>query len=143
MASTKTPPAGQQDPPAPPQQDPPAGDGSQATDARFERIEAEQREQRGILDKVLAAVTGGAGAAAGQGSPPAPGSGAGVDPASIAAQVRQEIADADQRRQTQAADKAWRDDVTETIAKVKEERQPREPQTGIKAKARRAMFGID
>lgn len=111
-----------------------------ALDQRVGAIETEQREQRGILDKVLAAVTGGAPAAAG----PAAGAAAGAAPpdaASIAAQVRREIAEADQRRQVQDEDKRWRDDVTQVVERVKQESAPREPETGFRGRLQRLVIG--
>ena len=127
---------------------PPAGGGQgdgeagrvKALDDRFAAIENEQREQRGILDKIAAAVGGGQGGApagGGQGGAPVP------PVASIADQVRQEIADADQRRRAEEDEKTWRAGVTEFIEQVKAEKAPRPPQTGLAARARRAVLGKD
>jgi len=147
MAAKTTPPAQQQAPAADSStaQDPEAGR-IQALDDRFGAIETEQREQRGILDKVLAAVTPGGDAAPPGGHAAGSGAASGAAPlpspaAAIAQQVRDEIAAADARRAQQDADKAWRDDVTATVEKVKAEQQPRPPQTGIRARLQRAMIG--
>jgi hypothetical protein len=138
--------------PAPAQGQPPAGDGEagrvQALDARFAQIENEQREQRGILDKIAAAVgQGGSGGGAPAGGQGDGGQGAGAGPvpsaASIAAQVRQEIADADQRRKAEEDDKTWRAGVNEVVEKIRAEQQPRPPQTGLAARVRRVVLGKD
>jgi len=139
--------------PAPAQGQPPAGgqgDGEaarvQALDARFAQIENEQREQRGILDKIAAAVgQGGSGGGAPAGGQGDGGQGAGPVPsaASIAAQVRQEIADADQRRKAEEDDKTWRAGVNEVVEKIRAEQQPRPPQTGLAARVRRVVLGKD
>lgn len=131
-------------------QPPPAGGGQgdggeagrvKALDERFAAIETEQREQRGILDKIAAAVGGG-----GQGGAPG-GQGQGGTPvppvSSIADQVRQEIADADQRRKAEEDDKTWRAGVSEVIEQIKAEKAPRPPQTGLAARVRRVVLGKD
>lgn len=131
---------------------PPAGDGQgdgeagrvKALDERFGAIETEQREQRGILDKIAATLTGGGG-----GTPPAgdggqgQGQGGGPVPSarSIADQVREEIAAADQRRKAEEDDKTWRAGITEVVEQVKAEKAPRPPQTGFAARARRVVLG--
>lgn len=136
--------------PAPAQGQPPAGGGGdgeaarvQALDARFAQIETEQREQRGILDKIAAAVGQGGAPAGGQGDGGGQGAGPVPSAASIAAQVRQEIADADQRRKAEEDDKTWRAGVNEVVEKIKAEQQPRPPQTGLAARVRRVVLGKD
>jgi hypothetical protein len=128
MTQTAAPPAGAPAPTADPA--PPAGDA-----ARIDRIEAVQREQGQVLQQVLAAVSGGRGPAGGpapQGEPQA---------GDIAAQVRREIQDADQRRKREEDEATWRAGVTEVIEKVKAEKAPREPETGFRARVQRLVVG--
>jgi hypothetical protein len=121
-----------------------AGDGQgqaqpPADGARLDRLEQTQREQGAVLERVLAAVTGGA-----AGAHAAPGQGqqqGQPSAAEIAAQVRSEIADADQRRKAEEDDKTWRASITEVIEKVKAENAPREPQAGFRARLQRFVVG--
>jgi hypothetical protein len=129
---TAPPPAGAPAPTASPA--PPAG-----ADARIDRIEATQREQGAVLGRLEQLLTGGAGpqgqhAAGGPAQPQA---------GDIAAQVRQEIMDADQRRRAEETDATWRAGVTESIEKIKAEIAPREPQTGFRATLQRLIVGKD
>jgi hypothetical protein len=116
------------------------GQGQPTEGARLDRLESVQREQGAVLERVLAAVTGGGSHVA-----PAPAGGGQAQgqpsPAEIAAQVRKEIADADQRRKAEESDATWRAGVTEVIEKVKAETAPREPQTGWRARLQRAIVG--
>jgi hypothetical protein len=130
------PPAGQQNQQN--QQDPPPDPAQGGTaDARITAIEQTQRQQGQVLDRVLAAVTGGA-APAGQHAGAADAQQA---PANIAEQVRREIADADQRRKAEEDERTWRAGVTEVVEKVKAEKAPREPETGVRATLRRIIIG--
>lgn len=118
--------------------DPPAGDLS----ARVGRIEAEQAAQRGLLEQIRDRL--GSGQAPGKAAAPAggaPAAGQAPDPATIAQQVRAEIAAADQRRAAEQRETKWRDDVTQTLDKLKRERAPREPETGLRAMVQRALIG--
>jgi hypothetical protein len=128
----------QPDPPA----DPPAPD-------RLDQIEAEQAAQKatldehgGMLSKILDRLPGKPDA-----DPPAPGDPAKPDaPVDLQAAVRKEIADA--RARQEAEDKAkgeadWRTRVDETLERLNPEKPPREPQTGIKGRMQRMMFGTD
>jgi hypothetical protein len=140
--------AGQQAAAPPAQGAPAAGTPAQGAqqdagaDTRMDRLEATQREQGAVLERVLAAVTGGS---AGAHAAPAQGQGQGQqappNPAEIAAQVRREIGEADQRRRAEEDDKTWRAGVTEVIEKVKAENAPREPETGFRARLQRFVVG--
>lgn len=132
---TAPPPAGAPAPTASPAP-PPAG---APADDRLTRLEATQREQGQMLERVLQAVGGGAPA---QGQHAAPGQGQ-PQAADIAAQVRREITEADQRRKAEETDATWRAGVTEAVEKLKAENAPREPQTGWRARLQRAVVGKD
>lgn len=108
--------------------------------ARVGKIETEQREQRGILEQVLAAVKpgGGGGQAPAPAGSPAPGT---VNIGAIQQQVRQEIEAADRRRAAEAAEKGWREEVTAVVETVKREKTPREPETGPRAFVQRLLIG--
>lgn len=125
-----------QPPPAPPQQ---GGGGDAAVDARIDKIEKTQEQQGQLLEKIAAAVTGG-GAAAGPagGTPP---DGAAAGPQGLAQIVRKEIADADERRRAEETDEQWRQGVNEVVEKVKREGQPRDPETGLRGRLQRHIFG--
>jgi hypothetical protein len=108
-------------------------------DARLDRLEQTQRQQGQVLERILSAVggqppAGQHAAPAGQAQPSA---------GDIAAQVRQEIADADQRRKAEEDEKTWRAGVTEQIEKLRAENAPREPETGLRARLQRAIVGKD
>lgn len=130
--------------------DPGAGDGQdpeaqrvQDLDARFGRLERAQAEQKTTMEAILSKLGGGspAGAGSGQGQP---GGGSTVDLGSIQDEVRAQISQADARRAKEegdARDKAWRDGVDAEIEKVRAERQPREPESGLRARMGRLMFG--
>ena len=107
---------------------------------RVEKIENEQREQRGILDQILAKVSGGKGP---DNPAPSPSGGAvqAVSPVDIQAQVRKEIADADARRQREQDETKWRDEVSRTVEQVKREHQPREPEAGPRGFLQRLTIG--
>lgn len=119
-------------------------DASATADERMDRLEATQREQGGMLEKILDRLPGGE-PKADPASPSAPATGT-ADPADIQATVRREIAEANERAAAEArakGDEEWRKHVDETLETVKAERAPREPQTGVKGKLQRAMFGVD
>jgi hypothetical protein len=130
----------------PPPADPKDGQGPGAgTDQRLAAVEAEQKRQGGVLDQILGRLPG---APAGPGGPTPPaapagpaGGPGGVDIASIQQQVRDEIAAADQRRQAEQKETKWRDDVTKTLERLHRERQPREPETGVRAMVQRMLIG--
>jgi hypothetical protein len=129
---TAPPPAGAPAPTASPA--PPS-----ASDARIDRIEATQREQGAVLGRLEQLLTGGAGphgqhAAGGPAQPQA---------GDIAAQVRQEIMDADQRRKAEESDATWRAGVTESIEKLRAERAPRDPAPGLRGRLQRLIVGKD
>lgn len=129
---TAPPPAGAPAPTADPA--PPTG-----ADARIDRIEATQREQGAVLGRLEQLLTGGARP---QGQHAAPGQPQGQpQPADIAAQVRREITEADQRRRAEEDDATWRAGISETVEKLKTERAPREPQTGWRATLQRLVVG--
>lgn len=117
--------------------DPPGGDLS----ARVGRIESEQAAQRGLLEQIRDRLGGGQAPAPGQAPGQAPAPGQPADPATITQQVRAEIAAADARRQREQAETKWKDDVTQTLDKLKRERSPREPETGVRALVQRALIG--
>lgn len=109
---------------------------------RVGAIETEQREQRGILERIEAALGKGSTA------PTSPESGTGsgspeVSP-SVAEQVRRGVEEIEAEKQRKAeaearenADKAWRASVDERLP----ERRPSEPATGRKQKLAERMFG--
>lgn len=121
-------------PPAPPA-DPPAD-----TSARMTKIEQEQARQGGMLEQILNRLGG-----QGQGgTPPAPGGGSGaggVDLATIQQQVRDEITAADNRRAAEQKETKWKDDVNNALEQVKRERQPREPEAGVRGVVQRLLIG--
>lgn len=122
----------------------PEGARVRSLDARFSAIENEQREQRGLLDQIAAAVTGGG--APGAAAPPAGADGAGAPgggamPAGIPQLVREEIRAADERRKAEESQEAWRKGVDEVVEKVRAEAAPRDPETGIRGRLQRALFG--
>lgn len=115
----------------------------QAIDQRFSKIETEQREQRGVLDKILAVVSGPGG---GRHSDPDPGPGPGAPSMTvdeIAAQVRREIAQADERRRAEEDDATWRAGVNDVVEKVKAEQGPRDPERGVRGRLQRILIGSD
>ena len=116
---------------------------------RFGAIETEQKEQRGIMARIEAALTGGRpkanpGASAQNndgGMPQDSSTGSGM---SVAEQVRRGVEEIEAKKQRDAdekaakdADSAWRKNVDERLA----ERRPAEPATGRKTKVQRALFG--
>lgn len=134
---TAPPPAGAPAPTASPA--PPAG-----ADGRIDRLEATQREQGQVLQRIEGLLTGGGAPAQGQHAAPAQGQGQGQPQAGdIAAQVRREITEADQRRKAEENDATWRAGVSEAVEKLKAERAPREPETGWRARLQRAIVGKD
>lgn len=124
-----------QPPPAPPQQ---GGGGDAAVDARIGKIEKTQEQQGQLLEKIAAAVTGGGAAAPAAG---AAADGAPAAPQGLAQIVRKEIADADQRRRAEETDEQWRQGVNDVVEHVKRERQPRDPEKGLRGRAQRLLFG--
>ena len=132
----------QSSPPAVPK---PAGeeDRIKSLDDRFGAIEAEQKEQRGILGRIEAALTGGHSPKAGI----SPESGTVSDSSSglsVAEQVKRGVQEIEERKQREAdekavkdADSAWRKNIDERLA----ERRPAEPATGRKTKLQQALFG--
>lgn len=116
--------------------DPPAGDLS----ARVGRIESEQAAQRGLLEQIRDRLGSGQAPAPGP-APAAPAATQAPDPATIVQQVRGEIEAADRRRKAEQAETKWKDDVTQVIDKLKKERAPREPETGVRAAVQRALIG--
>lgn len=130
------------DPKADPPADPPAGKGT-AVDERMDRIEATQAEQGGMLKTILDRLPGKAPDR--PTAPDGPSSGS-SDPTDIQGTVRREIAEAEERRKAEAkakGDEDWRKSVDEALEVVKAEKAPREPQTGVKGRLQRAMFGGD
>jgi hypothetical protein len=132
MTSTQTapPPAGAPAPTANP--GPPA-----AGDARLDRIEATQREQGAVLGRLEQLLTGGGGPAQGQHAA----GGAQPQAGDIAAQVRQEITDSDQRRKREEDDATWRAGVTEKVEKLAAEKAPRDPAPGLRGRLQRIIVG--
>lgn len=108
---------------------PAAGD----ADARLKAMEDEQRRQGALLERIAAG--GGAGTPAAVPDKPE------AKPASLAEQVRQEIAAADERRKAEESEKTWRADVNETLEKVRAEHAPREPEKGFRATLQRLLIG--
>jgi hypothetical protein len=113
----------------------------EALDERFGRIESEQAEHRGMLERILDRVGGAEQAAHGKAEqhtrqrlehPPAE---------SVADQVRRAVKDV---QAEQEAERHKADHDTEH-AKLREaaERPPREPASGVRGKIQRAMFGAD
>lgn len=134
--AAKTEPDPKTDPPA----DPPADEGPKV-DERMDRIEATQREQGGMLEKILERLPGKP-----EGDPKPDSDPAKGEPADIQSAVRREIAAARQREEAEArakGDADWRAHVDEALETLKPEKPPREPQTGVKGKLQRAMFGSD
>lgn len=120
--------------------DPPAAG---TVEQRVGQLETEQREQRGLLEQILTRVSGGQAPAPAAPAPPA--GGPARSPADLAAEVRrqvlQEIQDADRRRAAEQAETKWRDDVNTTLEKVRREKAPREPETGVRAVFQRMVIG--
>lgn len=125
-------------PPADPKTDAPI-------DQRVSAIEQEQKRQGGMLAQILDRLPGAPAGPGGPTPPAAPAGGPGtpgqVDIGAIQQQVRDEIAAADQRRAAEQKETKWRDDVTATLAKLRRERQPREPETGVRAMLQRMVIG--
>lgn len=123
---------------------PPAGQDAGLA-SRVSTIEDEQKRQGGMLEQILARLPGQGGApaggAGGTGGAPAGGAAAPLDLAAVQQQVRDEIAAADKRRAAEQAETKWRDDVNGVIAGLRRERQPREPETGVRAAVQRMLIG--
>lgn len=120
------------------------GDGEAGRIQSIEQIQREQREQRGMLEQLLNRLPGSSTPpAASSATTTGTGSTAGLDIGSIQDTVRRQIDEADRRREEDKKERDWREDVTKTVEAVKAERLPREPQTGVRALLRRAMYGRD
>lgn len=129
--------------------DPPAEPDPEPQPDRLEQIEAEQATQKatldehgGMLQRILDKLPGKPDA-----DPPAPGNPAAPDaPVDLQSAVRKEIADAKARAEDEArakGDADWRKHVDDALEVLKPEKPPREPQTGIRGRLQRAMFGAD
>lgn len=137
------------DPPA--SAEPPAGEPDKeagrirSLDERFKAIETEQADQRGMLEQIRDAVTGGhtgADGDQGEGAPAAPGPG--EQRHGIGAEVRRQIEEAEKRRAAEEGERKageWRQSVEDRLEALKPEAAPREPQTGFRGRVQRAMFG--
>lgn len=139
----------------PPEGQPPKGTEAERVsklEGELGAVRTEQQEQRGMLETILGRLPGPK--AGGSDSPPG---GAPPSPASsssqagdIGEQVRAELAkiqqqDADART---AADKAkgdadWRAGVDARLEKLTPERQPREPEKGLRGRVQRLLVGRD
>lgn len=110
---------------------------------RVDGIEAEQKRQGGMLEQILAKVGGGQAPAAPGGTDPAAGGpvSAAAMQGEIAQRVREEIQLADQRRAAEQEETKWKDGVNQTLEKIKRERAPREPETGVRAAVQRLVIG--
>jgi hypothetical protein len=112
----------------------------------IEQIQREQREQRGMLEQLLGRLP--APGKVDNNTSPAPQGGgtsstAGLDIGQIQTEVRRQIDEADQRREADKKERDWREEVTQVVERVKQEQQPREQQTGVRAALRRALIGKD
>lgn len=121
--------------------DPPADPDTEQTesvDARFSKIEAEQAEQGGKLDQILARLPG-------TGKPadkPASAVPADADPATIAEQVRRAVEAVGAEKEKADADSAHAAD--HAALKEMREKPPRETTgQGWRGKLQRAMYGGD
>lgn len=107
------------------------------TDARFEKIEAEQERQGSILDEIRAALKGGhdtpAAAPAGADEPA---------PADMAEQMRQAVRDVNAEQQQADHDRQHAADH-DRMRRPEPETTPREAMARGKARLQRAMFGGD
>lgn len=121
------------------------GDGEASRIQSIEDIQREQREQRGMLEQLIARIPGGKTISPDPGTSTATTAGGtpGLDIGSIQDTVRRQIDEADRRREADKQERDWREDVTKTVETIKAERLPREPQTGVRALLRRAMYGRD
>ena len=135
QSSSAAPPPPQSQPPAAPPQ---GGGGDAPVDARLDRLEKTQEQQGKLLETIAAAVTGGGAAAPAAGAAP---DGAPAASQGLAQIVRQEIADADQRRRAEETDEQWRKGVDEVVEHVRAERAPRDPERGLRGRAQRLLFG--
>lgn len=139
-----TPPAGQ--PPAStgtPPADPEASR-IQGLDERFNKIEHEQTEQRGMLEQILGKVSGATPTAAGSGGAPEHGGTTGTGaPADIGEMMRQAVRDVG-AEQAAADAKSKHDAEHERIAAMRHaEHAPRERRTPWRARIQQRMWGID
>lgn len=121
-------------------------DGEAGRIASIEQIQQEQREQRGLLEQLLTRLPGadnnaGQGAQGGKSTGAAAPATPGLNIGQIQEEVRRQIQETDQRREQDKAERDWREQVTATVEQVRQERQPREPQTGVRAVLRRALIG--
>lgn len=138
-------------------QEPPKG--GQTDHDRLAAVEQEQQQQRGMLAQILERLPDPK-AASGHGpkdSPPLPASSSPAEPADIGSQVRAELAkiqkqDADKaaagkKAQTDADWKAgvdaWGAGASADLEKLKAERQPREPEKGLRGRVQRLLIGRD
>lgn len=128
------------DPQADPQA-PPAPEG-RTLDDRMSAVETEQREQRGILNRIEGLLTGPKSSS----GPDSPQSATETDSSglSVAEQVKRGVAEIEAKRKKDEAAKAkadeadaWKKSVEEKLA----ERKPAEPKTGRKAKLQERLFG--
>jgi hypothetical protein len=123
----------------------------QTLDQRFGAIEAEQKEQRGLLTEIRGLLGGSPKApSGGPGGSGGPHSGSSPDPSSspaspsVAEQVRQGVKEIEAEKEREAkakaaadADSAWRATVEQALA----ERRPAEPGTGFRARLQRGLVG--
>lgn len=122
---------------------PPAPDsgGDKTDSARLDALEQRESRVEGLLEQVLERLPG----------KPAPddtgdGTGGQPPPPDISSAVRAEIEAAQQRQAEQdraKADADWRASVDEQLEKLKPEQRPRMPQTGLRGRLQRAMFGSE
>jgi hypothetical protein len=129
-----TPPAGQQ-------QADPEGQRVQALDDRFGAIEAEQAEQRGLLEQIRDAIGG-----TGRAAPAHATAGQATETTlerreTIAELTRRAVEDVNAKTQRDQADAAHAAEHAELKARREAEQQPREPQRGPKAAAQRFLLG--
>lgn len=117
-----------------PEEEAPPGE---AVDARFAKIEAEQAEQGGKLDQILAKLSGGS---SGEGKT-APAATAKDEAGSMADQVRRAVEAVGAEKEQKAA--ADQHAAEHQALKEMREKPPRESQAGWRGKLQKAMYGKD
>lgn len=110
-------------------------------DERFKSIEDKQDRQQSTLERILDVLPGGHAGDDDQGAEPAAAAEPGQRSGGIGAEVRRQIAEADERRKAEEADAGWRKGIEDAIEALKPERAPREPQAGARGRLQRILFG--
>lgn len=116
--------------------DPPASNAE--LEGRLDRVEG----TLGRIEQLLTGARGGGQTGqTGQGSSGAAPGGQAVDAAAIQRQVLEQIQEADRRRAAEQTETRWRDSVNQAVEAIRRERQPREPETGLRGVLQRMVIG--